>query len=398
VVNYNKVTFVPKTAQMHRAIAVEPLMNVFLQLGVGDLLTRKLAKQGLNLRSQARNQLLARAGSNWGGVPDLRPVTLDLSMASDTLSIELVRELLPEEWFNLLDDLRSPSGMMDNVEVPYAKFSSMGNGFTFQLESMIFYALTCAVAKQLGFPHRKVNADSSSIAVYGDDIICPAGMALVLVDVLTYSGFVLNPDKSFLFGPFRESCGTDWFEGRDVRPLYLKRKVQNAKDLVFVANLCGRIYHNIDDTSCDMAFRAFLARFCVSSLPALVRNNLLGPPTEDLEGHLHVSWDEGQRSPFVLWDKEKQTWSYRSVKSKAREFRAKDGPLLLQLMDYNSCRSDFTSDVSVVNNNTHNRMMTLLSFESCQMVSKPLNAGAVYRRKATRLILTTQTSDSWRNV
>jgi hypothetical protein len=413
-VNYNKVTFVPKTALTHRAIAVEPLMNVYLQLGVGSCLKRKLKQAGINLRSQTRNQYLARIGSSWEGPADLCPVTLDLSMASDTLSTELVRELLPEGWFILLNTLRSPYGLVEGEEHPWAKFSSMGNGFTFELESMIFYALTCAVAKQLGFPYKKStpeNADGSvlnddHISIYGDDIIVPAGMALVLTEVLAFSGFKLNVDKSFLFGPFRESCGMDYFDGRNVRPLFLKRELKNAKDLIFVANSHGTDNHILDYHLGDVDIRTNMARYCIHRLPALVRNTLLGPPTEDKEGHIHCSLDAGQTSPFVKWNQKcrltgmhVQTWSYASIKSTAREFGAQDGPIYLQLMDYNSCRVDFSEDVDWTKNSVHNRLITLLALEDAQLVSgNPLKGASVYRRKAMRLRVATQFSNEWRNV
>jgi hypothetical protein len=322
-----------------------------------------------------------------------------MSMASDTLSIELVRQLLPEEWFNLLDNLRSLRGVMGDDEVPYAKFSSMGNGFTFQLESMIFYALTLAVAKHLGFPLRDTDERCSNIAVYGDDIIVPAGMALVLVDVLAFTGFKLNDDKSFLFGPFRESCGTDWFEGRDVRPLFLKRIVKNAKDIIFVSNCSSRADHITGCLDSDGVIRGNLTRYCLRRIPAILRDILLGPVTKDLEGHIHLPWDLAQRSRYVIWGRRMQQYLYKSIKSRAIEFSAKDGPILLQLMDYNGCRGDHNDDMMDGGENTrsHNRMMLLLSLEECQTVSAPLNAGTVYRRKATRSVLTTQVSNGWRN-
>lgn len=396
VVNYNKVTFVPKTALTHRAIAVEPTMNVFLQLGVGDYLTDCLRDVGVNLRSQVRNQNLAREGSMFSGPSHLCPVTLDMSMASDTLSTELVRELMPEEWFEFLYNLRSPNGFYGGIETSWSKFSSMGNGFTFQLESMIFAAISFSVARHYGF-------DSKSISVYGDDIIVPRGMSLKLIETLAYVGFRINTEKSYLFGPFRESCGSDWFGGRNVRPFFLKRKVQNAKDLIFLINSqVSRLpeRERLDGVS-DGRVNSF-ERVCRSLLPGVVVQNLLGPVVQDLEGHIHCSWDAAQKSSFVLWNREYQTWSYASVKVVPNKYSGRPGPLYLQLMDGRLGDLGLTADdswdvVDMVSKRELERLVTVLALDRDQWLAEPVPKGSVYRRKSTKLRLATLTSLGWRN-
>jgi hypothetical protein len=59
--------------------------------------------------------------------------------------------------------------------------------------------------------------------VYGDDIIVPAASYELLTRVLKQLGFEVNLDKSFATGPFRESCGADYFLGSQVRPLFMKK-------------------------------------------------------------------------------------------------------------------------------------------------------------------------------
>lgn len=96
ILRYNKISFVPKTAKTHRAIAVEPLLNGFLQKGVDDLMRKKLEKVNIDLRDQSRNQEMARQGS----LHDTEEafVTIDLKSASDSISIGLVKSLLPVEF------------------------------------------------------------------------------------------------------------------------------------------------------------------------------------------------------------------------------------------------------------------------------------------------------------
>jgi hypothetical protein len=116
---------------------------------------------------------------------------------------------LPQKWYKYLADVRSPFGKIGTKLFKYSKFSSMGNGSTFALESLIFASLCYATG-------------SKAFSVYGDDLIIETELVDDLVDLLRFFGFSVNADKSYVSGPFRESCGTDWYEGYDVTPFYLR--------------------------------------------------------------------------------------------------------------------------------------------------------------------------------
>jgi hypothetical protein len=214
-----KLAFVPKTCKTDRSIVVEPVLNGLIQKGIGTYMKGRLERAGVDLRDQTRNQRLAGRASVDGTL-----CTIDLSSASDTISRNLVWSLLPYEWACLLDMCRSP--VVRLVHAGYAhdmlleKFSSMGNAYTFELESLIFYALTVATCESL-------HVSTEDVSVYGDDIICPVSVYDSLKEVLEYCGFTLNSDKSFASGPFRESCGADFFLGTDIRPFYLKTLVND---------------------------------------------------------------------------------------------------------------------------------------------------------------------------
>lgn len=221
--NVNRVTFVPKTATSLRTIAIESRIGVYLQLGVDGFIRRRLKRFGVDLDSQARNRYLALYGSLSGDL-----ATLDLSSASDTISSCLVESLLPPQWWDYLSDLRSSQGFLpDGNTIDYEKFSSMGNGFTFALESLIFSAITFAVV-----PRRLWDR----VSVYGDDIICPREWADGVRDALIDSGFLVNDAKSFFDGPFRESCGCDAWNGVDISPCYLKSLPVAIPDLYGLFN------------------------------------------------------------------------------------------------------------------------------------------------------------------
>lgn len=226
---YNKLCFVPKTASTHRAIAVEPLLNGFIQKGTDEALRKRLLRIGIDLSDQSLNQRLARKGSVDDS--DESFVTIDLSSASDSISIGLVRNVLPPDWFDFLNSIRSHSYRFKGVEKTYNKFCSMGNGFCFPLETLLFVA--CCHVSGCG----KAGTDYS---VYGDDIIVKRKHAFKVLSLLKVLGFTPNIDKTFLEGPFRESCGSDWFEGIDVRPYTLDYSLDCIENLFKWLNLTRR--------------------------------------------------------------------------------------------------------------------------------------------------------------
>lgn len=256
IVKGNKITFVSKTAKTHRTIAVEPHINVYFQNGLGRMIRRRMKYRAqVDLNDQTLNQRLARLGSL-----DDSLATLDLEGASDTICIELVRDLVPEVWFNWLNAARSQNGELDGEVIRYEKFSSMGNGATFDLESLIFWALSSAVVELEGYNPFWVN-------VFGDDIIVPSGCFDRLAQVLDSVGLIVNRSKSFGSGPFRESCGKDWFLGYDVRPVYLKDIPDKPIDWIILANQIRRLAHNWGEHQFCHSSLKTAYEFCLSRVP-----------------------------------------------------------------------------------------------------------------------------------
>lgn len=266
-----RLGFVPKTSKTDRTICVEPSLNALGQKGIGSYMKDRLGLFGVDLRDQGRNQDRARKGSEDGSY-----ATLDLSSASDTVSYALVMSLLPFEWFDLLDHFRSESVEFGDELVELEKFSSMGNAYTFELESLIFYSLALASCDYLNLLGMPVFGDDGAlnkgfpIDVYGDDIIVPVAAYSLLEKVLTWCGFELNSKKSFCYGYFRESCGADWFFGFDVRPWYLKSEVSERS--LYVA-------HNFFMRKQERS----LARIC---LQRTVKKKRLFGPDGFGDGHL----------------------------------------------------------------------------------------------------------------
>jgi hypothetical protein len=201
---WNRVITVPKNWKTDRTIACEPEGNIPLQLAFDGYIKGRLRIFGIDLSDQSINQVRAREGSIDGSL-----ATVDLSSASDTIAFNTVALLFPQEWFCYLNDVRSPCYLKDGTLVPYEKFSSMGNGSTFGIETLVFAAACYAVG-------------SRNFTVYGDDIIMESGLIEPLRKLMSFLGFTINAEKSYWTGPYRESCGKHYSNGVDVTPYYLR--------------------------------------------------------------------------------------------------------------------------------------------------------------------------------
>jgi hypothetical protein len=235
IVDGNRITFVPKNALTDRSIAIEPALNLYLQLGVDGFIRRRLKRWGVDIDDQSKNQELARVGSLRNEEEDSF-VTLDLAAASDSISLKLCELLLPTEWYSYLMKLRSPSGDLGTDVLTYEKMSSMGNGFTFALETALFTSAIYGVMKVDSGVY-----DPQECAVYGDDLIVRHSISERVVHALNCFGFSINSEKSFFQGPFRESCGADWFNGRPIRPVFLTTQPKTVMGLWTDVNRLRRI-------------------------------------------------------------------------------------------------------------------------------------------------------------
>ena len=264
-----RYTTVPKKATTDRGIEIQPSGNIAFQLALGSVMKRRLQKIGLlctmdhgGFEAQQFHRELACQASIDG-----QQATIDLKSASDSIAKVLVKLLLPTEWFELLDLLRSPMLEIDGKEYVLERFSSMGNGFTFELETLIFYAIATVASSHKGF-----------VSCYGDDLIVDSAYAKDVIAALRFFGFETNPSKTFVDGPFRESCGGDYFNGVDVRPFYLEGTVNEPQQWIAYCNGLFRARHrcNSDAYPIQALHRAWLS--CQDNLPTAIRQ-CRGPQT-----------------------------------------------------------------------------------------------------------------------
>lgn len=296
IVKGGKIIFVPKNAKTDRSIIVPVSLNSYVQKGFGRMIRRRLKRAGIDLNDQTFNQMHALRGSQFNDRS-----TLDAKAASDTVATELVRYLVPDEWFDALSSGREPYGYLASEDswIHFQKFSAMGNSYTFELESLIFYALCQAsveVSRRNGSSINEWTGQTfpNAVSVFGDDMVVPRDCVPLVLKVLSFSGFTMNMSKTFVDGPFRESCGKDYFLGTLVRPIFLKERLQNAEAIYKLANNVRRIAHRRSNyDGCDGSLRVVWL-YLVSILPEHQRRLRICEGVGD--GGLISNWDEARPS------------------------------------------------------------------------------------------------------
>lgn len=213
IVAGSSMSTVAKNEDVRRTICTEPLGNMQCQLAGGAYIEGALRTVGLDISNQwMRNKQLALIGSITG-----RIATLDLKNASEFIVMALIELLWPPVWVEYFKRTRSPCTQIDGDTVTLNMVATMGNGFTFPMMTMTLLALVYAA-----LPGRRLWVDYETTAVFGDDMIVKTSEYANVCDILHRAGLVVNHDKSFAHGPFRESCGGDYWRGYDVTPFYVK--------------------------------------------------------------------------------------------------------------------------------------------------------------------------------
>lgn len=294
---------VPKKFNIRRAAAMQPTLNASLQVARGRELKKKL-KRNTGTSLGKGGILIRRAGWDLRRAQDIhREVaakasadrsfcTIDLSSASDTLSKVFVELMLPRAWYEALDKLRchliegSPAqgsfssqayieldgelhGPPRPVQPAYLleKFSAMGNGFTFELETIIFAAMACYVTRHNGF-WGELGFD---VFVFGDDIIIRDELYSDMKALLEFCGMSVNHEKSFHGQtPFRESCGGDFFNGVDVRGFFTEKAPSGPLELVTLANQIRKCADKAGHLGLNLTRTWFTV---LNALPRAVRNS-----------------------------------------------------------------------------------------------------------------------------
>lgn len=227
---------VPKTATKVRVIGLVEAdityERVSLDAAMRDYL--KYTTKSVEFRDQTINQKLALKGSLDGSW-----ATIDSSAASDSVSTELVEQVLGG--FELFDSLLATRCTQVRISKDFWKeettrrlniYSGMGDINCFAMLSFMMYlSSTAGIMLELGVdPRTAINIAAGALRIYGDDVVVRREYLSGALRGMGGAGFVVNTSKSctrvpragLRHGIRRESCGVDYVDGNDITPLYLR--------------------------------------------------------------------------------------------------------------------------------------------------------------------------------
>jgi hypothetical protein len=211
-----RLVVVPKNYKTGRVIAPENVYRQALARRYFMIADRYLPGE-VKLHDQTQNQLFAKAGSESGDL-----ATLDLSAASDSLTLTLLWSILPQRFMRIMDGILPTHYVNQGKEYLLHSAATMGNSMTFWLESVVFLSVAKAA---VNYYNMFADSDESTISVYGDDIIVPTDAAPTVMEWLTGLGFLVNDTKSYFDRDnlYRESCGEEYYKGINVSSVYFPR-------------------------------------------------------------------------------------------------------------------------------------------------------------------------------
>jgi len=200
----------------------------------------------------------------------------------------------------------------------------MGNGFTFELETLIFWSLAIAAsASELGDECTIQHLKDGTISQYGDDCIVPSSVSSFLIFILEESGFTINREKSFEDGNFRESCGGDFFNGREVNSVQMKKFPSNPNEWIGLHN---RIKERFVDHYC----KPHILKIVKENIPT--RSKVYGPTSlGDLVLHGDKWTGKQVRSE---WSPFESVWEFRVLLPKLPRVNLKNYSIDAQLASF----------------------------------------------------------------
>lgn len=340
-----KVVLVPKTQATPRVIAIEPtcmqyVQQAFLRALVPGLESSKQSKSFVGFTDQEPNRRLAAYGSAGGNL-----ATLDLSEASDRVANWLV-EAIFEDWPHFLEGIQAcrstRAGLPDGRIIELVKFASMGSALTFPIEAMLFAAISIeAVCRASSMPltARSLKQLSGRVRVFGDDIVVPADCAEQVIDSLELFGFKVNRHKSFWTGEFRESCGEEYWRGRDVSHVKVRTdlptSLRSAVEVVSTSETRNQLFEAGFVHAVEVLDRILVKvthgvyPVVEPSSPLLGRRSLDRPSGDSWDQDLHVPLAKGYvlvaRSPVNKLDGPRALLKYFLSPSEEEEHLTRSG-------------------------------------------------------------------------
>lgn len=224
---------VDKNIDERRGIGPQAAALMWIQQGVRDwfysvVFKSPFFRKHMPIFDRTVNQEAAKRGSKHNTL-----ATVDLSSASDSVSVHLVKQLF-EGPLRLALLLARSTCFDKEPDRKFTTYATMGDATTFPVETIVisacvYLAITKAVEKYRSC-WVKLPFDPDDWSVFGDDIVIPNDAVVMaeLYRILTLVGFKVNYDKSFVHGPYRESCGVEAYLGHEIQPHYMRCKVDDV--------------------------------------------------------------------------------------------------------------------------------------------------------------------------
>ena len=190
--DHSRYSTVRKNNEIDRSIDMQPFINMLVQRAIG-LGLRELINNEFDVELEKLQTVHGRM------IMDKSKATIDLKNASDSNTWSLVEFLFPKKFVSLLRKATPTfTEGLDGHFYVTKKVSSMGNGFTFELMSLVLMVTAQEFDPQA--------------SVFGDDIVIDVAKANDFVIALQSAGWVVNVEKTFINSPFRESCGYNYHD------------------------------------------------------------------------------------------------------------------------------------------------------------------------------------------
>lgn len=272
-----RAKFVRKDMFKSRSICMEITPIMYFQQEVHrwmrDSMDRGLMSLFCDLEDQTKSQAAAVHGSKY-----LSTDTIDLSSASDSVHVDLVRGVFPTKFrFYLMATRSSVVDVPGIGKIAVEKFAPMGSACCFPVQCIIFTAICILsyMAVRLGVATSDIDVSDINVAdfiasnmhktrtdntpftwrfeppvVYGDDIAVDSRSTDEVISTLQRLGFTVNVNKSFMGSQsVRESCGVFAFGGHDITPVLYRLPFfkSGGVDASIVASFIGNINYVRDN-------------------------------------------------------------------------------------------------------------------------------------------------------
>lgn len=230
-----KAMCVPKQLNALRVVCPERAYNAQLQNALMLCIRSFWKRRKLDGMFCWANQELSRQAAREGAATG-RFATVDSTAASDTIFRDWMREINHPS-LNFLMEYMPTHVKWGSKVYPMEMFGTMGSPLTWYVMMVMLY-VECRLSEAITHFGEEIDVLRRSVRGYigqlffvGDDVVLPAEWADTLMDVMRRLYRIPNAEKTFVTGPYRESCGIEALGNRDISRVYYPRGLVFADDL-----------------------------------------------------------------------------------------------------------------------------------------------------------------------